>query len=85
MKHGKMDAETAEAIILIGLASGASFDCVPKERPGLWFQDLVRLGYFTKQYVMDGDDVADITYRNCSPLPITVDGSVVAPGKFVEW
>lgn len=85
MKSANTDAETARTMIQIGLASGSSFDCVPKERPGLWFQDLVRLGYFTKHYRMEGDNVADIDYRNASPMDITVDGKVVKPGDFVEW
>lgn len=85
-KASKITNNDALTVIQIGLASGASFDCVPRERPGLWFQDLVRLGYFTKTHQVDPDgNVTDIDYRNCSRIAITVDGKQVEPGAFVEW
>lgn len=85
MSHAKITSDEATQVILDALANGASFDTVPRERPGLWFQDLVRLGYFTKHHQMIGDNVADIDYRNVSPIAIMVDGKQVPPGAFVEW
>lgn len=85
MKHDNVNAETARTMIQIGLASGSSFDCVPKKRPGLWFQDLVSLGYFSRRPRMDGENLVDIDYRNVSAMEITVDGKVVRPGEFVDW
>lgn len=76
-----------ETTIQIALVSGANFRSYPvKGEQTFLFQDLVRLGYFSKKYVSAGSNsCADIDYRNRSSLPITVDGKTVEPGAFIDW